>query len=84
MSDAAEIGGAMGIQIYLQRRRRLLAPVMVLGALSIAALFALALPRAEASGIAQKASLADPMRLLLSPDRVSSQRFLTSYRALSG
>jgi hypothetical protein len=73
----------MGIQIYIQRRRKVLAPLAVLGALSIVALLAFALPKAEASGLPHEASLADPMRLLLSPSPISSQRFLNAYGALS-
>ena len=74
----------VGLNIFYQRRRKLLARVGALLLLVLGGLLAvMPLPRADANEspatVVREAVKADAMRLMLAPEPLSSQRFLAYY-----
>ena len=70
------------LRLFFQRRRILFTRVGALVALGVGWLLAVTpMPMADAneSGRASQPGLSDPMRLLLSPAPMSSERFLAYY-----
>ena len=70
------------LRLFFQRRRKLFTRVGALVALGVGGLLAVTpMPMADAneSDRAEQPGLSDPMRLLLSPAPMSSERFLAYY-----
>jgi hypothetical protein len=70
------------LRLFVQRRRKMLArlgAMVTLGVGGLLAIMPLPMGASEAPGSDNRPRLSDPMRLLLSPAPLSSERFLAYY-----